>query len=81
MVVLFSEFLAIAAFVGLKGVAATAAADVEISGRKPDPCAAVAGQRWVAPKDVRACDTSFKVDQAIKTNVCSLHSFIPLTNS
>lgn len=34
-----------------------------------DPCAAIAGQKWVAPKDVRACFTSFKVDPVIKANV------------
>ncbi|THH30886.1 hypothetical protein EUX98_g3273 [Antrodiella citrinella] len=34
-----------------------------------DPCATIAGQKWVAPKDVRACFTSFSVDPAIKTNI------------
>ena len=34
-----------------------------------DPCAAIAGKKWVAPKDVRACFTSFKVDPEIKANV------------
>ncbi len=37
--------------------------------RASDPCAAIAGQKWVAPKDVRACFTSFKVDPEIKANV------------
>ena len=43
--------------------------------RAPDPCAAIAGKKWVAPSDVRACFTSFQVDPAEKTNVggdCSL---------
>lgn len=34
-----------------------------------DPCAAIAGKKWVAPKDVRACFTSFQVDPEIKANV------------
>ena len=37
-----------------------------------DPCAAIAGKKWVAPKDVRACFTSLKVNPDIKANVsCS----------
>ncbi|KIM38039.1 hypothetical protein M413DRAFT_448078 [Hebeloma cylindrosporum] len=34
-----------------------------------DPCAAIAGQKWVAPKDLRACFTSVKVNPAIKENI------------
>jgi len=37
--------------------------------RAPDPCAAIAGQKWVAPSDVRACFTSFQVNPAEKSNV------------
>ena len=37
--------------------------------RTQDPCAAVAGQDWVAPEDVRACFMSFPVDPEIKENV------------
>ncbi|KAI0700773.1 hypothetical protein BC835DRAFT_1265868 [Cytidiella melzeri] len=37
--------------------------------RASDPCAAIAGQKWVAPQDVRACFTSFKVDPVIKANI------------
>ena len=37
--------------------------------RVPDPCAAIAGQKWVAPSDVRACLTSFQVDPVEKANV------------
>ncbi|KAI0667292.1 hypothetical protein C8Q78DRAFT_1175982 [Trametes maxima] len=36
--------------------------------RARDPCAAIANQTWVAPRDVRACFTSFAVDPAIKAN-------------
>jgi len=38
-------------------------------GPPADPCVAIAGQKWVAPRDVRACYASFRVDPAIKTNV------------
>ncbi|KAI0092111.1 hypothetical protein BDY19DRAFT_884514 [Irpex rosettiformis] len=34
-----------------------------------DPCAAIAGKKWVAPKDVRACFTSLKVDPDVKANI------------
>ena len=34
-----------------------------------DLCAAIAGKKWVAPSDVRACFTSFPVDPDEKTNV------------
>lgn len=37
-----------------------------------DPCAAIGGQKWVAPSDVRKCFTSFAVDPAVKANVSSL---------
>lgn len=36
---------------------------------RPDPCAAIAGKKWVAPKEVRACFGSFKVDPTLKSNV------------
>ena len=34
-----------------------------------DLCTSIAGQKWVAPKDVRACFQSFKVDPKLKGNV------------
>ncbi|KAJ8454077.1 hypothetical protein ONZ45_g19447 [Pleurotus djamor] len=37
--------------------------------RAADPCAAIAGQKWVAPKDVRACFKSIRVDDTLKTNI------------
>ena len=43
--------------------------------RAADPCAAIAGRKWVAPSDVRACFTSFQVDPAEKTNVGDHYSF------
>lgn len=38
--------------------------------RASDPCAAIAGQKWVAPSDVRACFNSIPVDASTKANVC-----------
>lgn len=51
--------------------------------RASDPCAAIAGQKWVAPKDVRACFTSFAVDPDLKSNVgaCVLPASIELTRN
>ncbi|KAL4261125.1 Secondary metabolite-associated S41A peptidase [Pleurotus pulmonarius] len=43
--------------------------DASLVSRAPDPCAAIAGQKWVAPKDARACFKSIQVDPAIKTNI------------
>ncbi|KIY68655.1 hypothetical protein CYLTODRAFT_489574 [Cylindrobasidium torrendii FP15055 ss-10] len=34
-----------------------------------DPCASIAGRKWVAPADVRACFTSFAVNETEKTNI------------
>lgn len=40
-----------------------------VAAAKADPCVVIGGQKWVAPSDVRACFTSFKVDPAVKSNV------------
>lgn len=53
--------------VTLHGAATAQAGPVQ---RATDPCAAIAGQKWVAPQDVRACFTSIQVDPDIKANVC-----------
>ncbi|KAL5522967.1 hypothetical protein ACEPAF_1234 [Sanghuangporus sanghuang] len=37
--------------------------------RAPDPCAAIGGQKWVAPSAVRSCFESFPINQTIKTNI------------
>ena len=42
-----------------------------------DPCAAIAGKKWVAPSDVRACFASFQVDPDEKTNVGDNYSLPP----
>ncbi|KAL0959829.1 hypothetical protein HGRIS_011506 [Hohenbuehelia grisea] len=47
----------------------SASSEVGLEARAADPCVAIAGQKWVAPADVRNCFKSFKVDQAIKTNI------------
>ncbi|KAF9009968.1 hypothetical protein BDQ17DRAFT_1234948 [Cyathus striatus] len=55
---------------GLSLVAATSASSIpDILARASDPCAVIGGQKWVAPKDVRACYQSIKVDQKIKSNI------------
>lgn len=48
---------------------AVAASASDVSARAADPCAAIGGKKWVSPKEVRACYSSFKVDSAKKTNV------------
>lgn len=53
----------LAAFAGLSTVAAT------LLERAADPCAIIAGKKWVAPEDVRACYSSIPVDPVVKTNV------------
>jgi len=44
-------------------------AATDIDAKKTDLCAAIAGKEWVAPRDVRACFTSFEVDPAVKENI------------
>ncbi|KAJ7217955.1 hypothetical protein GGX14DRAFT_439051 [Mycena pura] len=34
-----------------------------------DPCAAIAGRKWVAPQEARLCLASFPVDENIKANI------------
>ncbi|KAJ7913878.1 hypothetical protein B0H13DRAFT_2003844 [Mycena leptocephala] len=46
----------------------------ELQDRKVDPCAVIGGKKWVAPSDVRACLSSFKVDPAIKSNILDVVS-------
>ncbi|KAI0343267.1 hypothetical protein BDW22DRAFT_1259728 [Trametopsis cervina] len=45
------------------------AAAEPLENRARDSCVAIAGQKWVAPKDVRACYTSFQVQADIKSNI------------
>ncbi|KAK7044505.1 peptidase S41 family protein ustP [Favolaschia claudopus] len=56
-------------------ISVQAASDLQASKpAKPDPCAAIGGKKWVAPADVRACYSSFKVDAAIKSNILEVVS-------
>ncbi|KAF7345744.1 Peptidase S41 family protein ustP [Mycena venus] len=50
------------------------AAVSDVQTEKVDPCAAIGGKKWVAPADVRACFSSFKVDPAIKSNILEVIS-------
>ncbi|RDB27918.1 Peptidase S41 family protein ustP [Hypsizygus marmoreus] len=58
----FPKFLAIVASLSLSRLSALGA-------QTPDLCSVIAGQKWVSPKDVRACFTSMKVDQTLKLNI------------
>ncbi|CAL1699095.1 unnamed protein product [Somion occarium] len=64
------SFVSFVSFV-LAGIlaASASASEGELALRAIDPCAAIAGQKWVSPRDVRACFTSFKVDPDIKANI------------
>ncbi|KAK7047460.1 hypothetical protein VNI00_006691 [Paramarasmius palmivorus] len=37
-----------------------------------DPCATIAGKKWVSPRDLKACYESFKVDPALKDNIINV---------
>jgi hypothetical protein len=39
----------------------------------PDPCLAIAGKKWVFPREARACMSAFPLDSVIKANV-GVHS-------
>ncbi|KAG7091916.1 hypothetical protein E1B28_008311 [Marasmius oreades] len=39
-----------------------------------DPCTKLAGKKWVAPSDLRACFQSFKVEPVIKDNILDVIS-------
>ena len=65
-VTLLGAVLAAVKFVGADANPAT------LDARATDPCAAIGGQKWVAPSDVRKCFTSFAVDPTIKANVSAL---------
>ncbi|KAL7277149.1 hypothetical protein ACG7TL_008995 [Trametes sanguinea] len=55
-----------AAFISAK-LALAAGSHIDV--RASDPCAAIANQTWAAPSDVRACFSSFPVNQTIKENI------------
>ncbi|KAJ7485636.1 hypothetical protein FB451DRAFT_1027378 [Mycena latifolia] len=64
------QFLALLSAFGFSSANAAS----EVQARKEDPCAVIGGKKWVAPKDVRACFSSFKVDPAIKSNILDVVS-------
>jgi len=45
--------------------------------RASDPCAAIGGQKWVAPGAVRDCYNAVKVNETLKDNVSHFHQFPP----
>ena len=55
-------------FFALSALPGLALPGIKYSGA-PDPCAAIAGQKWVAPSDARACLASFQVEPVEKANV------------
>ncbi|KAJ6612739.1 hypothetical protein B0H10DRAFT_2051737 [Mycena sp. CBHHK59/15] len=62
-------------FVALLAAISSASASLsEINSRKSDPCAVIGGKKWAAPADVRACLSSFEVDEVIKSNIISVIS-------
>ncbi|KAJ3516434.1 hypothetical protein NLJ89_g1137 [Agrocybe chaxingu] len=40
-----------------------------LSSPLPDPCAEIAGKKWILPQEARACITSFPVDPLVKANI------------
>ncbi|CAK5281740.1 unnamed protein product [Mycena citricolor] len=49
----------------LAGLEVSASLSVPV---EKDPCAAIAGQKWVSPAEARACMFSFPVDEAVKAS-------------
>ena len=62
----------VAFFFALSAIQDPGLLTVEHSGA-PDPCAAIARKKWVAPSEVRACFTSFPVDSVEKASVSAIY--------
>lgn len=64
-------------FAKLSGVLAVVGATVNgsVLPRASDPCAAISGQKWVAPRAVRDCYSTVKVNETLKNNVSHFHLF------
>ncbi|KAJ6583683.1 hypothetical protein B0H10DRAFT_2339210 [Mycena sp. CBHHK59/15] len=60
----FTHLLALLSAFGV--ITTHAATDLD---KKVDPCAIIGGKKWVAPSEVRACVSSFKVDPTVKSNI------------
>ncbi|KAJ6588635.1 hypothetical protein B0H19DRAFT_1100376 [Mycena capillaripes] len=69
----FYHFLALLTTLGVISIRA-AASELQNDKGKADPCAVIGGKKWVAPSDVRACFSSFKVDPVIKSNILEVVS-------
>ncbi|KAJ7754455.1 hypothetical protein B0H16DRAFT_1316217 [Mycena metata] len=63
-----SPFYSVLTFLSAFGVICTHAAS-DPQSQKGDPCAIIGGEKWVAPSNVRACFSSFKVDESLKSNI------------
>ena len=66
-------------FAMLSGVLVVLGATVNgsVLPRASDPCAAIGGQKWVAPGAVRDCYSAVKVNETLKNNVSHFHQFPP----
>lgn len=64
-------------FAKLSGVLAVVGATVNgsVLPRASDPCAAISGQKWIAPRAVRDCYSTVKVNETLKNNVSHFHLF------
>jgi len=49
--------------------------------RASDPCAAIGGQKWVAPEAVRDCYSAVKVNETLKNNVSHFHQSPALSDT
>lgn len=67
------------AFSLLLAPSAVLAAPSDAAGGRVDPCAAIGGQKWVAPSAVRACFQSFSVNETTKSNVSVFPPFFTPT--
>lgn len=58
-------------FAKLSGVLAVVGATVNgsVLPRASDPCAAISGQKWIAPRAVRDCYSTVKVNETLKNNI------------
>ncbi|KAJ8082869.1 hypothetical protein PM082_008726 [Marasmius tenuissimus] len=64
------SFSRLLAFISVAGYALSQ----DLASGPADPCTKIAGQKWVAPQDLRACFRSFKVDEGIKNNILEVVS-------
>ncbi|KJA25540.1 hypothetical protein HYPSUDRAFT_64718 [Hypholoma sublateritium FD-334 SS-4] len=58
-----------AALIAFVAASVAVSATIDVPDHSVDPCAAIGDKKWVSPREVRACYSSFKVNGAIKTNI------------